>query len=92
MFDNWHLYYHNNEIHTGLYMNVYNTHTIELLKKYKVKIICLSPELKEADLKEFKTNNNLSYLTYGRLELMLIKNNIFKYNSCILSGDGFNIT
>lgn len=70
-------YFKNNNIHTGIYMNVYNSYTIELLNKYKVDMIALSPELKEADLSPFKTLDNTSYLLYGRLELMIIKNNIF---------------
>lgn len=73
-------YYKNNHIHTGIYMNVYNTYTIELLRKYNVKIIALSKELKDEDLIPFTKMNNLSYLISGSLELMLIKNNIFNDN------------
>lgn len=71
-------YNKNNTIHTGLYMNVYNSYTIDLLREHKVKLIALSPELKDEDLIPFKSMNNVSYLTYGNIELMLIKNNIFK--------------
>ena len=70
-------YYKNNSIHTGIYMNVYNTHTIDLLKKYNVKVISLSPELKGTDLEVFKAITGISYLEYGRLELMLLRKNIF---------------
>jgi len=70
-------YYKNNSIHTGIYMNVYNTYTIDLLKKYNVKVISLSPELKGTDLEVFKAITGISYLEYGRLELMLLKKNIY---------------
>lgn len=69
-------YYKNNKIHTGLYMNVYNTYTIDLLKQYNVEIITLSPELNGTDLKAFKTLKDVSYYGCGKLELMLLKNNI----------------
>lgn len=70
-------YHKNNNLHTGIYMNVYNTYTIDLLKKYNVKVISLSPELKGTDLEVFKAIRNISYYQYGRLELMLIRKNIF---------------
>lgn len=70
-------YYKNNIIHTGIYMKVFNTYTIDLLKQYNTEIITLSPELKETDLKPFETIDNISFYMYGTLELMLIKKNIF---------------
>jgi len=70
-------YYKNNKIHTGLYMNVYNTYTIDLLRQYNASVITLSPELKGTDFNHFKTLTDISYYEYGKLELMVLKNNIF---------------
>ena len=70
-------FYKNNTIHTGLYMNVYNSYTIDLLRQYDVKLIALSPELKGTEIEAFKTLKGISYYQYGKLELMLLKTNIF---------------
>ncbi len=69
------LNYQENTIHTGIYMNVYNSYTIDLLQQYNVSVICISPEIK--DLETFENLSNISYFDSGILELMIIKNNIF---------------
>lgn len=71
-------------------MNVYNSYTLDLLRKYKVKIISLSPELKEADLEAFKTITGISYYEYGRLELMLLRKNIFNNSDIAIIKDRNN--
>ena len=71
---------------SDIYMNVYNSLTVDLLTNY-VKKIGLSPELSVSDicnmLKSYKNRYdclpNVEMLVYGKLELMLMKYCPIKY-------------
>jgi len=77
--------YNKNQI-SDIYMNTYNSLTLNLLSKY-VKKVGLSPELTTEDIQniissykeKYKTSPNVEVLVYGKLELMLMKYCPVKY-------------
>lgn len=66
------MYSNHNNLVSCYTLNVVNNETVHLLTDLNVKRICVSPEVKISDLKYFE-KNNLEYVVYGRIELMIMK-------------------
>ena len=64
-------YYKNNKIITDYTLNIANSESVKLLQKYNAEIVTLSPEI--PDLEILKYTKNTEIITYGKLELMVIK-------------------
>lgn len=65
-------YYKDNDIITDYTLNVANSESVKLLEKYKVKLITLSPELRDYEILKYTKNTEI--IIKGKLELMVIKN------------------
>ena len=66
-------YRDNNNVIADYFINVTNNETISLLNEKNVKLITLSPEITTERLKNLIPNNNLEYIVYGTIELMIMK-------------------
>jgi len=73
--------YQNNNLVGDYYFNVVNTHTINVLNDNNVKLVTLSVEIDDNNLKEIlKKFNNIEYIVYGNIELMISKYCLLKEN------------
>lgn len=72
-------YYKNNKIITDYPLNITNSESIKLLKKYNVEDITISPEINNELL--LKYSGNIQKIIYGKLELMIIKDFYLKGNN-----------
>ncbi len=61
-------------IHTGFSMNVFNSHSVDILESFGVKEITLSPELTLKKLSKIGGTVKRGIIGYGRLPLMLTRN------------------
>ena len=81
------LYSKNNKIVTDYYLNVVNHATIDLLNSIEPKRITLSVELTYEQTKELmkqvKEKKKIEIITYGRIELMIMKHKLNKTNCYI---------
>lgn len=66
-------YSKNNIVNSDYTLNVVNHLSIDTLKQYGIKRICLSPETKENTLNNLSNYDNIDLLVYGRVELMIMK-------------------
>lgn len=67
-------YCKNNVVNIDYTLNVVNSKSIDVLNKFKVNTICLSPELKFEQIKDImKHKYNVEVLVYGKVELMIMK-------------------
>ncbi len=66
-------YKDNNNIIADYTINVTNNETISLLNEKHAKLITLSPEITIDRLNNLIPNNNLEYIIYGTIELMIMK-------------------
>ena len=64
-------YHKDNEIITDYSLNIANSESAKLLKKYNVKIVTISPEINNYGI--LKYTNNVEVIAYGKLELMIIE-------------------
>lgn len=69
-----------NIVHTDYPLNIANYYTIAAYNELNSKINTLSVELSTEDINGIKDTANSEVILYGRLELMIIKNNIFDLN------------
>lgn len=70
-------YHENNKIRSDYYLNVANDYTISKFTKLDVKGITLSVEEEIEQLNKIANKEDSEIVVYGRLECMVIKNNIF---------------
>lgn len=70
-----------NIVHTDYPLNIANGYSIEAYNDLNSKINTLSVELSKEDINNIKDTSNSEVILYGRLELMIIKNNIFNINN-----------
>lgn len=70
-----------NVVHCDYPLNIANRFTIEAYNELGSKINTLSVELSNEDINNIKDTINSEVILYGRLELMIIKNNIFNLDS-----------
>lgn len=74
-------YYLNNNINSDYTLNISNSKSIELLNKFKVNLITLSPELSYEQVKDImKKEYNTEIFIYGKVELMITKSCLLKNN------------
>lgn len=66
-------YKDNNNIIADYTINITNNETSSLLNEYNTKLVTLSPELTKDRLNNVVPNNNLEYIVYGTIELMIMK-------------------
>lgn len=64
-------YYKDNEIITNYTLNVTNSESVKLLQRYNVKLVCLSPEIIDDEILKYTKNTEI--ITYGKVELMVLK-------------------
>ena len=85
-------YYKNNDIITDYTLNITNSESVKLLQNYNVKTVTLSPEIPDYEILNYCKNTEI--ITYGKLELMVIKNFHLKGDNLTLKdkfGNCFNI-
>lgn len=70
-----------NVVHCDYPLNIANWFTIETYNELGSKINTLSVELSNEDINNIKDTINSEVILYGRLELMIIKNNIFNLDT-----------
>lgn len=70
-----------NVVHCDYPLNIANWFTIETYNDLGSKINTLSVELSNEDINNIKDTINSEVILYGRLELMIIKNNIFNLDN-----------
>ena len=75
-------YYKYNKIITDYTLNIANSESVKLMQEYNAKIVALSPEIPNYDI--LKYTNNTEIITYGKIELMIIKNFHLNYNNLTL--------
>ncbi len=75
-------YYKNNKIITDYTLNITNSESVKLLQEYNVKLVTLSPEIPNYNILNYTKNTEI--ITYGKLELMIIKNFHLKNKNLIL--------
>ena len=66
-------YKEKNNIIADYSINITNNETVSLLNDNGIKLITLSPEITTERLNNLKPNNNLEYIVYGTIELMIMK-------------------
>ena len=66
-----------NKIRSDYYLNVANDYTISKFKKLNTEAITLSVEAEIEQLNKIRNKEDAEIIVYGRLECMVIKNNIF---------------
>lgn len=77
-------YSQTNHVRSDYFLNIVNSASINLLNKYQVESITLSPELKDYELASLMSNINnipVELIIYGRLELMIMKYDLFKVHN-----------
>ena len=72
-------YYKNNIIITDYPLNITNSESVKLLKKYNIEDITLSPEINNDLILNY--SGNVQKIIYGKLELMILKNFYIKGNN-----------
>ena len=80
--NNLNKYYKYNKIITDYTLNIANSESVKLMQEYNAKIVALSPEIPNYDI--LKYTNNTEIMTYGKIELMIIKNFHLNYNNLTL--------
>ena len=75
-------YYKDNKIITDYSLNITNSESVKLLQKYSVELVTLSPEIPDYDILNYTKNTEV--ITYGKLELMVIKNFYLKGKNLVL--------
>jgi len=83
---------------TDYSFNVTNSYTVALLHSLGVKRVTLSIELIDSDIKDlidnyrnrYHKNPNLELIIKNKIEVMVIKNNLFKYGKVYYLRDRFN--
>ncbi len=81
-------YKKDNSVESDIYTNITNMYSVHYLTKLGVKNIGISPELSYEEIiklyddfiKYFNYKPNINIFIYGKLELMLLKHCIIKYN------------
>ena len=66
-------YKENNNVIADYTINITNNETINLLNENNTHLMTLSPELTTERLNNLLPNNNLEYIVYGTIELMIMK-------------------
>ena len=74
-------YCKDNIVHSDYPLNIANNQTIMAYNALNSKINTLSVELSNEDIMNIKDTSNSEVVLYGRLELMIIKNNIFNLDN-----------
>ena len=63
-----------NTIHADYFINATNKETVNILEENNVKLITLSPEINLERINNLDINkNNVEYIVYGTIELMIMK-------------------
>lgn len=65
-------YHKDNQIITDYTLNITNSESVKLLQKYNVKLVTISPEIKDLEILKYAKNTEI--IKKGKLELMIIKN------------------
>ena len=66
-------YKENNNVIADYTINITNNETINLLNENNTHLMTLSPEISTERLNNLLPNNNLEYIVYGTIELMIMK-------------------
>lgn len=82
-----HRYYKDNKIITDYCLNVVNSESVKLLKRYGVQLVTLSPEINNLDILEYVTDTEV--FVYGKPELMILEDFYLKGKNIELR-DRFN--
>ena len=78
------------ELFGGMRLNVFNSHSLNLLKDKDLKSCCISPELNLAAIRDLKKPLKTEVMVYGHLPLMISENCVIRNNNDCPCGNDVN--